>query len=148
MEKAKIDKKIDDFLSQFKQNGKTLKETANDIGMAYSLFAAYVNGTRSVSYGNYLRLYAYAINGTKYSDSAKIKEKAIKKLLDMVNSRLSAGYTLLSIEDKTGVSHSSLYKYKKYMVNDVTLFNAIRLIKRLELDIDIPGFVEDGEEVE
>lgn len=57
MEKEKINKKIDTFLSQFKENGKTLKETAGDIGITYNLFAAYVNGSRSVSYGNYLRLY-------------------------------------------------------------------------------------------
>lgn len=148
MEKEKINKKIDTFLSQFKENGKTLKETAGDIGITYNLFAAYVNGSRSVSYGNYLRLYIYAKNGTKYEESAKIKKEAIKKLLDAINSRLSAGYTLLDIEDKTGVSHSSLYKYKKYMVNDVTLFNAIRLIKGLGLNIDVPGFIENLEEVE
>lgn len=68
--------------------------------------------------------------------------------MDAINSRLSAGYTLLDIEDKTGVSHSSLYKYKKYMVNDVTLYNAIRLIKGLGLNIDVPGFIENLEEVE
>lgn len=148
MEKAKINKKIDTFLLQFKENGKTLKETAGDIGITYNVLAAYVNGSRSVSYGNYLRLYAYAENGTKYRESAKIKRKAVKKLLDMVNSRLSAGYTLLDIEYVTGVSHSSLYKYKKYMVNDITLYNAIRLIEGLKLNIDIPGFIENKEEVE
>lgn len=148
MEKAKINKKIDTFLLQFKENGKTLKETAGDIGITYNVLAAYVNGSRSVSYGNYLRLYTYAENGTKYRESAKIKRKAVKKLLDMVNSRLSAGYTLLDIEYVTGVSHSSLYKYKKYMVNDITLYNAIRLIEGLKLNIDIPGFIENKEEVE
>lgn len=148
MEKAKINKKIDTFLLQFKENGKTLKETADDIGITYNVLAAYVNGSRSVSYGNYLRLYVYVENGTKYRESAKIKKKAIKKLLDMVNSRLSAGYTLLNIEYTTGVSHSSLYKYKKYMVNDITLYNAIRLIEGLKLNINIPGFIENKGEVE
>lgn len=142
MNKTELEEKIKNFFSQFSNYNVAIKKFAQLKNAPYKSLSAYILGARFPQYKSYLNIYIITTTDKTWSEAEVESSVAMAEFLAAFNREFERGYTYRQIEAETGISHSNLYKYSKYKVDDITLYNIITLIEYMNLGISIPGLLE------
>lgn len=139
MDKQEIRRKIINSFKGISANNLPMSRIAESKNINYKNLNHHVSGVRCPMYGNYCKFYISLTTDKSWDEAEEYKRKAVRDFCDAFNEEFDKGYTYLQIEANTGISHSSLFKYRKYKVNDVSLYNVITLIEYMHLNIIVPG---------
>lgn len=131
------DKYIMLFNNQISSVGISYKTLADISGIEYKTIMKIFKESRYLSYGNAVILYDVLFKGKKYSalSSKKRRDKVVKNFYKNFNSKYEEkSYTLLGLEKETGISHSTLYTYRKELKKP-RLCHAIILSQYMQFDL-------------